>query len=231
MILNSKKYKVLIPARGGSKGLPGKNIRPLNHKPLICYTIDAARGVFEDKDIFVSTDSPEIKEVVESYGLSIPRLRASHLGSDTASTVDVLIDFLETINDIPDYIVLLQPTSPLRNSNHLAEALELVNDDLEMVVSVSESEANPYWNIFEENVDGYLVKSKEGSFSRRQDVPPVYNYNGAIYIISIDAFLKKKSLYFEKIVKYVMDKKSSIDIDDYLDFKIAEFLIKNNEQD
>lgn len=227
--LTQKKFKVIIPARGGSKGLPGKNIKILNNKPLICYTIDAARGLFKDNDIFVSTDSQEVKQVVENYGLAIPRLRADNLSTDTASTVDVLLDYLDANTDKPDYIVLLQPTSPLRTSKQLAEALELVNDDLEMVVSVSESDANPYWNIFEENSEGYLGKSKEGFFSRRQDVPSVYVYNGAIYIISTNALLKKKSLHFQKIVKYVMDKKSSIDIDDFLDFKMAEFLIKNNE--
>lgn len=226
----SKKYKIFIPARGGSKGLPGKNILPLNGKPLICYTIDAARGLFDDKDIFISTDSIEIKEVVENYGLPVPKLRPSHLATDTASTVDVLLDFLETsAKETPTHIILLQPTSPLRNSRHLLEALELVNDNVEMVVSVSESDANPYWNIFEENKDGFLVKSKEGIFSRRQDVPPVYTFNGAIYIISTKALLEKRTLHFGRIIKYVMDKKSSIDIDDQLDFELAQFLIKNNE--
>lgn len=228
--MNSKlntKFKVIIPARGGSKGLPGKNTRLLNNKPLICYTIDAARGFFEDKDIHVSTDSVEIQNVVENYGLTISRLRPAHLATDTASTVDVLLDYLEngSENDF-DYFVLLQPTSPLRKTEHITAALEMLDDKCEMVVSVTESDANPYWNVFEENNKGYLVKSKEGIFNRRQDVPPVYVYNGAIYIISVKALVRSRSLHFKKIKKYVMDKGASIDIDDYLDFELAELLIR-----
>lgn len=220
------RYKVIIPARGESKGLPKKNILPINGKALICYTIDAARGMFEDSDIVVSTDADEIKEVVEAYGLPVPGLRPPHLARDNTPTVDVLLDFLsKKFEDIPDFLILLQPTSPLRTAAHIREAIGLIHKEVDMVVSCTKSDANPYWNLFEENEEGYLIKSKKGNFARRQDVPPVYLYNGAIYIINTKSLLINKSLQFEKVVKYVMDKESSLDIDDLFDFKLAEYLI------
>jgi len=229
--LNNAKFAVIIPARGGSKGLPGKNIIELNATPMICYTLTAAQDLFDNSIIYVSTDSNEIKRVVEQCGVKINRLRPSDLATDTASIIDVLFDVLNNdIQDLPDYIILMQPTSPFRNSSHLSEALRLVSQDVDMVVSVCESHANPYWNLFEENSAGFLVKSKEGDYTRRQDLPSVYTYNGAIYIIKTQSLIDKKSLKFEKIVKYVMDKQSSVDIDDILDFKFAQLLMGKNGQ-
>lgn len=229
--MNNAKFAVIIPARGGSKGLPGKNIIELNATPMICYTLTAAQDLFDNSIIYVSTDSNEIKRVVEQCGVKINRLRPSDLATDTASIIDVLFDVLNNdIQDLPDYIILMQPTSPFRNSSHLSEALRLVSQDVDMVVSVCESHANPYWNLFEENSAGFLVKSKEGDYTRRQDLPSVYTYNGAIYIIKTQSLIDKKSLKFEKIVKYVMDKQSSVDIDDILDFKFAQLLMGKNGQ-
>jgi CMP-N,N'-diacetyllegionaminic acid synthase len=224
-MLNGK-FKVFIPARGGSKGLLKKNILPLNSKPLIYYTLDAANEIFSREDIYVSTDSEEIKNAVELYGYKINQLRPNHLAKDDSSILDVLIYFLENeITDIPDFIVLLQPTSPLRKANHIVEALSLVNDEIDMVVSCCVSDSNPYWNLFEESDLGYLVKSKGSDFFRRQDVTPVYEFNGSIYIINTKSLISQKTLNFQKIVKYVMEKKYSIDIDDEIDFMIAEYLI------
>jgi CMP-N,N'-diacetyllegionaminic acid synthase len=218
---------VVIPARGGSKGVPRKNIKILNGKPLIQYTIEAARGVFPDSQICVSTDDQEIKTVVENMGLSVPFLRPEHLASDTADTYEVLlhaVEFYENKGYYPDTLILLQATSPFRTAQHLQESLTLYNTTCEMVVSVKETKSNPYYVLREESEQGWLFKSKEGNFIRRQDCPNVYELNGAIYIINIDALKSKPMHEFSKVRKYEMDEMSSHDIDTELDWKVAEIL-------
>lgn len=223
----------IIPARGGSKGLPRKNILPINGKPMICYTIDAARGVANDENICVSTDDLEIKQVVEDYGLSVPFIRPAELASDTAGSREVIlhaIDFYKNRLGC-DYsrICLLQPTSPLRNCTHIKEAFQLWKDDLDMVVSVKESKSNPYFNLFEETIDGYLVKSKEGNYTGRQDVPKVWEYNGAIYIINIKTIKLKTISEFRNVKKYLMNEEFSMDIDNQIDFDLVSLLKKNKK--
>jgi len=216
---------VVIPARGGSKGVPRKNIKLLHGKPLIQYTIEAARGVFSDSQICVSTDDEEIKTVVERFGLDVPFLRPSHLASDIAGTYEVLlhaIEFYENKGYRPDTLILLQPTSPFRTSQHIKEALAQYDSTCEMVVSVKETKSNPYYILREESEEGWLVKSKEGNFTRRQDCPKVYELNGAVYIIEVET-LKLKPLHeFKRIRKYEMDEVSSHDIDSMMDWEIAE---------
>jgi len=220
---------VVIPARGGSKGVPRKNIKLLNKKPLIHYTIEAARKVFEDQYIYVSTDSTDIKSISEQTGLTVPFLRPEHLATDTANTRDVLLHALEQFTLInkqePDVIVLLQPTSPFRNESHIREALAQYNSNLDMVVSVKETNSNPYYVLFEEDSKGFLAKSKKGNFTRRQDCPKVWEYNGAIYLINPNSIQKYSIGDFNKVIKYEMDEWSSHDIDNVLDWKIAEALI------
>lgn len=219
----------IIPARGGSKGLPRKNILPLAGKPMICYTIDAARGVTNYENICVSTDDSEIIKVVEDYGLKIPFIRPAELAFDTAGSREVIlhaIDFYKNnLGKSYSKVCLLQPTSPLRTSQHIQEAFKLWHDDLDMVVSVKETKANPYFNLFEEDVKGFLKKSKEGNFTRRQDAPTVWEYNGAIYIINIVSLQTKGMAEFERIEKFVMSEITSIDIDNELDWFIAEKLL------
>jgi N-acylneuraminate cytidylyltransferase len=145
----------LINARGGSKGVPGKNIKKLMGKPLIHYTIEAARKLFSDEQIIVSTDDLNIKACAEQTGLNVPFIRPAELATDTASTIDVLLhalNFSEVNQYFPDTLILLQATSPLRNANHIKEALNLYNETIDMVVSVKETESNPYYVLFEENV-------------------------------------------------------------------------------
>lgn len=219
----------IIPARGGSKGLPRKNILPINGKPMICYTIDAARGVTTDDHICVSTDDAEIKQVAEDYGLQVPFLRPSELATDTAGSREVIlhaIDYYKKEGRNYSKVCLLQPTSPLRTSNHIAEAYALWNDGLDMVVSVKESKANPYFNLFEEDENGFLRKSKNGNFTRRQDAPQIWEYNGAIYIINVEAIALKVFAEFERIHKYPMNDLLSVDIDNKSDMEYLEYLIK-----
>jgi N-acylneuraminate cytidylyltransferase len=221
------KYIVVIPARGGSKGLPGKNIKLLGGIPLIQHTIDAAKEVFRESEIIVSTDNGEIQRVVIENGLAVPFLRPESLATDNAGTYDVLlhaIEHLEAQGIYKDVLVLLQPTSPLRQSQHIKEALALYKPDLDMVVSVKETASNPYYVLKEENELGFLENSKKGNFISRQSCPKVWELNGAIYIININSLKKMEIGDFTKVKKYVMDEKSSHDIDSYLDFLVCEQL-------
>lgn len=221
---------VIIPARGGSKGIPHKNIKPLNGKPLIHYTIDAARGVAQDADICVSTDDPAIIKCVEDYGLKVPFVRPAELATDTAGTYEVLLhalDFYEKQNHHYDVVLLLQNTSPFRNSEHVKEALRLYRPNIDMVVSVSKTKTNPYYNCFEEDENGFLKKTLDSTcFIRRQDAPATYEYNGAIYVINAEQMKKMPLGRFTRRVKFVMDDIHSVDLDNMIDWKFAEFIIK-----
>lgn len=220
----------LIPARGGSKGIPKKNIKKLGGKPLIYYAIDAVKTIDPNADICVSSDSEDIIEVVEQYPLAVPFKRPAKLATDKAGSFGVLkhaISFFEKKGKIYDTLVLLQPTSPFRKSKHIKSALELFSLDLDMVVSVCAAEGNPYYSLFEENDNGFLSLSKTSNFTRRQDIPKVYEYNGAVYVINVASLKKYDSLAaFPKIKKYEMDRLSSIDLDVPLDWEYAEFLLE-----
>ncbi len=219
----------IIPARGGSKGIPHKNRKPLNGKPLIYYTIDVARELTADENICVSTDDPSIIQCVEDYRLHVPFVRPTELASDTAGTYEVLLhalDFYESKGKTYDTVVLLQNTSPFRTAEHVREAMQLYSPDIDMVVSVCEASCNPYYNCFEEDNEGFLHISKDsGTFTRRQDVPKAYEYNGAIYIINTQSLRKMTLAAFPQKRKYVMDKLHSVDLDTPIDWLFAEFLL------
>lgn len=224
---------IIIPARGGSKGIPYKNIKPLNGKPLICYSIDVARLYTSDSNICVSTDDDRIIAVVEQYGLKVPFKRPAELATDTASSNDVLLhalNFYEQQGKTIDIIILLQPTSPFRKVGFLKEAIALFDPFVDMVVSVKESAANPYYNCFEDNSDGYLTISKSTGhpITRRQDAPKVWEYNGSIYVINPTSLKDKGMQHFTNIKKYPMTDNYSVDIDTPLDWKIAELLLQEN---
>lgn len=227
----TKRTLYLIPARGGSKGIPHKNIKPLNGKPLILYSVEVARQLADDADICVTTDDDAIIRVVEGSGLKVPFKRPEELATDTSGSYEVILhalDFFEQKGVIYEVVVLLQPTSPFRTAQHVKEAIALYHDSLDMVVSVSESAANPYYSLFEENEDGFLDKSKKGNFTRRQDCPKVYEYNGAIYVMNVKSLREKTIGAFTKTRKYEMPRELSIDLDTPMDWEFAEFLSKHN---
>ena len=222
------KTLVVIPSRSASKGLPGKNIKLLNGKPLMHYSIEVAQQVFNNKDICVSTDSRKHIKIAEQTGLKVPFIRPEALSTAEATTQDVLLhclDFYEKKGVLYDYILLLQPTSPFREKKHLEDILMANKEDCDMIVSVKETESNPYYVLFEENKSGLLEKSKKGNFTRRQDCPKVYEYNGSMYLIKVSSIKEKLFSSFTKIKKYEMHSKYSIDIDSEIDFKLAEVLI------
>lgn len=228
-----QKTLVVIPARGGSKGIPGKNIKSFLGKPLIYYTIEVAKALFDDVDICVTTDSEEIKQCVEKIGLDIPFLRPEYLATDEMGTYEVLlhvIDFYEKKSIMYEQILLLQPTTPIRNKSHIQDILEMKikNPNIDMIVSVKESKENPYFTLFEENENGFMEKSKKGNFVRRQDCPKVYSFNGSIYLISVDSVKSSRMEGFKNIKKYVMnDDIYSIDLDTPSDWVIAENIVEN----
>lgn len=224
-----EKSLFLITARGGSKGIPGKNIKPLGGKPLLYYSIDIARKLVNDDQICLSTDSDEIISSAQSYGLNVPFKRPSEFAQDKSGSYEVIIhalNFYKTKGKTFDRIVLLQPTSPFRTSKHIIEANNLFTSKIDMVTSVKETEANPYYNLMEENVEGFLELSKAGDYNRRQDAPKIFQYNGAVYIINTESLNKNKLHEFKKVKKYLMDDFSSVDIDSPMDWLWAEFLLE-----
>lgn len=220
----------IIPARGGSKGIPGKNIRPFLGKPLICYSIDNARAFADDADICLTTDSEEIADVARDYGLEVPFLRPAELATDGAGTYEVLLhalNFYRAKGIDYERIVLLQPTSPLRTPDDIRRAMELWSPDVDMVVTVCEAATNPYYNAFETDADGFLHISKgEGKFTRRQDAPKVWEYNGAVYVITADSLRRIPLSQFPRRVPCEMSAAASVDLDTPLDWQLAEALAK-----
>jgi CMP-N,N'-diacetyllegionaminic acid synthase len=232
-MINLNRYLVIIPARGGSKGIPRKNIKLLNGKPLIHYTIEAAQKIFDNQQICVSSEDDEINFIAKQKGLTYDYVRPINLATDTSSSREVILDVIEYYknqNISFDTIVLLQPTSPFRTSKHISEAL--VNyeaSNCEMLVSVKETKSNPYFNLFEENETGFLELSKQGNYTSRQSAPKTFEYNGAIYVFSKVSIQSKQFSEFTRIKKYEMSALDSIDLDEPLDWKIAELIINEKK--
>ena len=225
--MNSKKVLAIIPARSGSKGLPGKNIKLLGEKPLIGWTIDAATKAKCINDVIVSTDCPEIARVSKKYGAGVPFLRPKNLASDTASTVDTVLHSITTINVNYDVIILLQPTSPFRTADDIDRAFSVYSKSgASSVVSICEVDKNPFLSFWKKE-DNTLeaVLNIDNQYFRRQDLVPAYSLNGAIYIVDTKKILSEKKFLYEDSSSYIMEKKSSIDIDDEIDFKFAQFII------
>lgn len=220
---------VVIPARGGSKGIPYKNIKPLNGKPLICYSIDVARQFTTDENICVTTDDEKIIKVVENYGLKVPFKRPGYLATDTCGSNEVIQHAWQFYADRGkryDAVLLLQPTSPFRKVEFLKEAAALYDDSIDMVTSVKLSSCNPYYDGFEENAEGLLTISKgDGTIERRQDAPNVWQQNGSIYVINAQSLMGKGLAHFTRIRKYAMPELYSVDIDNPFDWKVAELVI------
>jgi CMP-N,N'-diacetyllegionaminic acid synthase len=223
----NKTFLAIILARGGSKRLPRKNILDLNGKPLIVWTIEAGlKSKYIDK-VIVSSDDDEILNISKKYGTDIIK-RPCELASDTATTFDAIKHTVENLKKYDyDYIVLLQPTSPLRNEKHIDEAIELLEaKNADAVISVCEMEHSPLWsNTIPEDgsMKGFL--RDEVLNKRSQDLEKYYRLNGAIYICKTDKLLDEKSFFIEdNIFAYCMARKSSVDIDEKIDFKLAEIL-------
>lgn len=225
----NKTFLAIIPARSGSKGIADKNIKELNQKPLMAYTIEACvtSGIFDE--ILVSTDSPKYAHIAEGYGASVPFLRPDELAADNASTNDVILHVLREMNRSGkefDYFMLLQPTSPLRNEKHIRESAGLLFDkQADSVISICRSDSAPYLDVQLTKTGELKTALSDGKQIRRQDQAMNYKINGAIYLISTNCFLKYRNFYKGRTFPYFMNKTESIDIDDDFQFKIAELLL------
>ncbi|WP_311568598.1 acylneuraminate cytidylyltransferase family protein [Photobacterium arenosum] len=226
----SDKFIALITARGGSKGIPRKNIFPLNGKPLIVWTIQAALECQFIEHVFVSTDDDEIASISTEHGAEVIR-RPEELASDTASSIDVVTHSVEWLEDNGfqcTNIVLLQPTSPLRTSRHLSEALQLFYDKCaNFIISVFEPSHTPvksYIQCEDGSIEG--LYSNEAPYMRRQDLPRAFQPNGAIYAFSVEEYKRYNHFPRSSTFPYIMSESDSIDIDTKEDLMIAESRLK-----
>jgi CMP-N,N'-diacetyllegionaminic acid synthase len=225
----NKTFLAIIPARGGSKRLPRKNLLDLCGKPLIAWSIEAALKSKYISKVIVSSDEEEILNIAKEYKADFIK-RPDELASDTATTFDALNHTLENVEKY-DYVVLLQPTSPLRTEKHIDEAIELLKEkNADAIISVCEVEHSPLWsNTLDENLDMSNFLRDEVLNKRSQDLPKYYRLNGAIYICKTDKLLENKGFFLkENIYAYKMNKKHSVDIDEEIDFIIAEKLMQHN---
>lgn len=230
-MFNNQKILALIPARGGSKGIKDKNIVFLAGKPLIAYSIEAAKYSKYIDDIIVTTDSEKIAEISKQYGASVPFMRPAELATDTSKTIDAVlhaIRTLETMEKKYDVLVLLQPTQPLRTDADIDKAIEVYYKNKEDgLVSVSPVDDSPLLIRTISNDGKLLNLLSQNSTCRRQDMPEYYKVNGCIYINKIEEINESTSFNDNKI-PFIMTKEHSIDIDELSDLCIAEYYFKLN---
>lgn len=222
-----------ICARGGSKGLPRKNVRRFAGKPLIAHSIEQALACPLIDGVYVSTDDDEIAEIALKFGAQVPYRRPAELATDQSAkipAIEHLVAHLEGQGERIGTVVDLQPTSPLRTQEDLAAAIRL-GSGAELVVSVTEPSHNPYYSLVEVQGDGTLRVSKSADIVRRQDMPLVYGLNGSIYVWRRDALAKavRDGFWSVAIKPSVMPRERSVDIDDALDFEWAQWLYQRQQ--
>lgn len=226
-----------ICCRGGSKGVPGKNIKLLKGKPLIAYTIEAAKGCKYIDELIVSTDSDAIADVARQYSARVPFMRPDDLAQDTSSKWPVFIHAVEAFEKITgrqvDYLVDLDVTVPLKQPGDIdgAIALAMDNKEVDVVITGYEPERNPYFNMMEIGKDGYahIVKTSEKPIVRRQDAPLVYSLTPAAYVVKRSALYQYEHWSKAKCKIHPIPRERAVDIDTEIDFKIVEFLMDYNK--
>ncbi len=231
-----KSFIAIIPARGGSKRLPKKNVLDLGGKPLIAWTIEAVRSCPIVDEVMVTTDDEEIANVAKKYGANVPFLRPAILAGDTATSFDAIkhaIDYYKhELGREFDFVILLQPTSPLRKSENILDAIELlIQKNSDAVISVCEVDHSPLWaNTLPSDLclDKFLRDDVKNM--RSQDLPKYYRLNGAIYICRTERLLEEKSFFISNNnYAYVMHKEESVDVDDLFDFKMAKCIMSEDQ--
>lgn len=224
-----KKILAIIPARGGSKGIPHKNIINLCGKPLIAYTIEAAKQSAYIDTVLVSTDDVEIQRVSEQYGATVPFLRDAKIATDVATTISVVVDAVQRLSMLGknyDVVVLLQPTSPLRTTEEIDVAIDVFfQNEMKGVVSVNVADVSPF--LLRTIKDSQLQRIiSESSTIRRQDMPTYYEVNGAIYINAISDITESLS-FNDNPIPYIMSREHAVDIDTWDDLEKAKYYLYN----
>lgn len=226
----NKRFLAVIPARSGSKGLVDKNIKMLQGKPMMAYSIEAAKESCVFQRIIVSTDSEKYAAIAKEYGGEVPWLRVESLSHDTAKSVDVvlnILDQLEQEGEEFDYLILLQPTSPLREGKHIQEAVDLLLEkNVDSVVSFTPCDHPPEWTCKESQLGDLALFQTELFKTPRQLMETSYQLNGSIYISKITVFREENSFFAGKSMAYVMDRDVSLDVDSEEDFKLVEYYLK-----
>jgi len=227
-MIAGKTVLAIIPARGGSKGVPRKNIRDVAGKPLIAWTLEeAAKSEYIDR-IVVSTDDQEIADTAVQWGGEVPFLRPAELARDDTPGIAPVIHMLSTIRPTYDLVILLQPTSPLRAVADIDGAIALlVDQNAKACVSVVEPDKSPYW-MYSLNNSGHLKPLLKGDYVRRQDIPPVYALNGAVYVADVNWLLFEQTFVNNETLAYVMPQERSIDIDTEMDLMFVNQLVTNS---
>lgn len=230
---------ITLCARGGSKGIPGKNIKTLNQKPLIAYSIEQAIQVGKQFNglVELSTDSEEIKAVARTFGLPTNYTRPDHLSTDTAGKIDVLYDIMQYAESLYerkfDFLIDLDITSPLRTVDDILQAMKILDSapDAVNLFSVSKAHRNPYFNMVEIGEDGFCHLVKKGNFKTRQESPAVYDLNASFYIYKKSFFEKNyKSAITDKSLLYKMDH-ICFDLDEPIDFEFMSWMLAHRKLD
>lgn len=225
----------LVVARGGSKGLPRKNVLPLGGRPLIAWTVEAARGARILSRVIVSSEDAEILARAREAGGEVPFVRPAAFATDTASSLDVALHALDWLDEHEgwraDVIVLLPATAPLRRAPHIEAAVEALLADaaLEAVVAVTEADYPPYWMLTVEAGRLVWLFPNGGKVDRRQDLPAAFRPNGSIYAVRTAALRDQRTFYPRATAPYVMPREESVNIDSALDFRMAELLLARQQ--
>lgn len=235
-MINGKKVIGIVPARGGSKGLPGKNIKELLGKPLIAWSIEAGRDSTYIDTLLVTTDDERIALIAKEFGAEVPFLRPAELANDSATSVDVVahaIDFMQSRGEHFDIVVLLEPTSPLREPQDIDKALELMADGVATsVVSICEAESTHPAFMFRMESQGLIQSMQSDGFKvlRRQELEPAFFLDGSVYASDIGTLLARKTFCHERTKGLKLPKWKSPEIDDIVDFMLVEAILKHRSE-
>lgn len=225
--MNNPKVLAIIPARGGSKGVPRKNIKMLAGKPLIAWTIEEARKSKYISKLILSSEDEEIIKVAKDYGCEVPFKRPKDLAQDHTPGIDVILQAIEQCPGY-DYIILLQPTSPLRTAEDIDDFISyFIDQNVNACVSLCEPSKSPYWMYKLDGTNNLVpILTEHASVTRRQDLPKVYALNGALYIANINWIKQTENFMTDETIGYVMPTSRSYDIDTIEDFMICEYLME-----